>query len=31
VESEVELQWNPPWDARKEASDDVKAELGIWD
>lgn len=31
VESEVELQWNPPWDPRKEASDDVKAELGIWD
>jgi metal-sulfur cluster biosynthetic enzyme len=31
VESEVELQWNPPWDPRKEASEDVKAELGIWD
>ena len=31
VESEVELQWNPPWDPRKEASDEVKAELGIWD
>ncbi len=30
-ESEVELVWNPPWDPRKEASDDVKAELGIWD
>jgi metal-sulfur cluster biosynthetic enzyme len=27
----VELQWNPPWDPRKEASDEVKAELGIWD
>jgi metal-sulfur cluster biosynthetic enzyme len=27
----VELQWNPPWDPRKEASDDVKAMLGIWD
>ena len=30
-ESEVELVWNPPWDPRKEASDEVKAELGIWD
>ncbi len=29
--SEVELQWNPPWDPRKEASDEVKADLGIWD
>lgn len=27
----VTLQWNPPWDPRKDASDDVKAELGIWD
>ena len=30
-ESQVELVWNPPWDPRKEASDEVKAELGIWD
>ena len=30
-ESEVELVWTPPWDPRKEASDEVKAELGIWD
>jgi metal-sulfur cluster biosynthetic enzyme len=30
-EAEVDLQWNPPWDPRKEASDEVKAELGIWD
>lgn len=30
-ESEVELVWNPPWDPRQEASDEVKAELGIWD
>ena len=30
-ESEVDLQWNPPWDPRTEASDEVKAELGIWD
>jgi metal-sulfur cluster biosynthetic enzyme len=27
----VELQWNPPWDPKKDASEDVKAELGIWD
>lgn len=31
TEGTVTLQWNPPWDPRKEASDDVKAELGIWD
>jgi metal-sulfur cluster biosynthetic enzyme len=30
-EAEVDLQWNPPWDPRTEASDEVKAELGIWD
>jgi metal-sulfur cluster biosynthetic enzyme len=30
-ESEVALQWNPPWDPRKDASDEVKADLGIWD
>jgi metal-sulfur cluster biosynthetic enzyme len=30
-QAEVDLQWNPPWDPRKEASDDVKAQLGIWD
>ena len=30
-QAQVELQWNPPWDPRKEASDEVKAELGIWD
>ena len=30
-ESEVELVWSPPWDPRTEASDEVKAELGIWD
>ena len=27
----VELQWNPPWDPRKDADDEVKAMLGIWD
>lgn len=31
TEEEVELQWNPPWDPRKEASVEVRAELGIWD
>lgn len=31
TEGTVTLQWNPPWDPRKEASDEVKAELGIWD
>jgi metal-sulfur cluster biosynthetic enzyme len=30
-EAAVELQWNPPWDPRTDASDDVKAMLGIWD
>jgi len=30
-EAEVDLQWNPPWDPRKEASEEVRAELGIWD
>ncbi len=30
-EATVELQWNPPWDPRTDASDEVKAELGIWD
>ncbi|MFH1810138.1 MAG: metal-sulfur cluster assembly factor [Pseudomonadota bacterium] len=28
---EVELTWVPPWDPRKDCSDDIKAELGIWD
>jgi len=27
----VELQWAPPWDPRKDADDEVKAMLGIWD
>jgi len=30
-EASVELQWTPAWDPRTEASDDVKAMLGIWD
>ncbi len=27
---DVQLVWQPPWDPREDASDDVKAELGIW-
>ena len=27
----VQLVWSPPWDPRVDASDDAKAELGIWD
>ena len=27
----VNLVWSPPWDPRVDATDDVKAELGIWD
>lgn len=30
-EAAVELVWNPPWDPRTEASDEVKALLGIWE
>lgn len=30
-EAAVELVWSPPWDPRTEASDEVKAMLGIWD
>lgn len=30
-EAAVELVWNPPWDPRTEASDEIKAMLGIWD
>jgi metal-sulfur cluster biosynthetic enzyme len=29
--AEVRLVWSPPWDPRVDATDDVKAELGIWD
>ncbi len=31
VSASVQLAWSPPWDPRTDASDDVKAELGIWD
>ncbi len=27
----VDLVWAPPWDPRRDADDDVKALLGIWD
>ncbi|MEZ4387579.1 MAG: metal-sulfur cluster assembly factor [Candidatus Krumholzibacteriia bacterium] len=27
----VNLVWSPMWDPRVDASDDAKAELGIWD
>ncbi|MHB8079510.1 MAG: metal-sulfur cluster assembly factor [Candidatus Krumholzibacteriia bacterium] len=27
----VQLVWSPPWDPRVDATDDVKAELGLWD
>ncbi len=29
--ADVDLVWTPPWDPRIDASDDVKAMLGIWD
>ena len=30
VESHVELVWSPPWDAKTDPTEDVRAELGIW-
>jgi metal-sulfur cluster biosynthetic enzyme len=27
----VALVWSPPWDPRIDASEDARAELGIWD
>lgn len=27
---DVEIVWNPPWDPRTMASEDVKMALGIW-
>lgn len=30
-EASVQLELNPPWDPRTEASEEVKAMLGIWD
>ncbi len=29
--AEIQLVWSPLWDPRVDASDDAKAELGIWD
>lgn len=29
--AKVRLVWNPPWDPKRHASEDVKAMLGIWD
>ncbi|MCK9996368.1 MAG: metal-sulfur cluster assembly factor [Candidatus Krumholzibacteria bacterium] len=28
---QVEMVWSPPWNPRTDASEDVRAELGIWD
>ncbi len=28
---DIELVWNPPWDPRTMASEDVRMMLGIWD
>ena len=30
-EVDIELVWNPPWDPRTMASEDVRMMLGIWD
>jgi metal-sulfur cluster biosynthetic enzyme len=27
---DVQIVWNPPWDPRTMASEDVKMALGIW-
>lgn len=27
----VDLVWSPPWDPRTDATEDVRAEMGIWD
>ena len=29
--AQVDMVWSPPWDPRTDASEDVRAELGIWD
>ena len=29
--ADVELVWEPPWDPRRDADEDVKALLGLWD
>jgi metal-sulfur cluster biosynthetic enzyme len=30
-EAQVELVWSPPWDPRIDASEEARADLGIWD
>jgi metal-sulfur cluster biosynthetic enzyme len=30
-EADVDMVWEPPWNPRTDASEEVKAELGIWD
>jgi metal-sulfur cluster biosynthetic enzyme len=30
-EVQVDMVWSPPWDPRRDAAEDVRAELGIWD
>jgi metal-sulfur cluster biosynthetic enzyme len=30
-QAQVELVWSPPWDPRIDASEEARAELGIWD
>ncbi len=29
--AQVDLVWSPPWDPRRDATEDVRADLGIWD
>ncbi len=31
TDASVQLEWDPPWDPKTDASDEVKAELGIWE
>jgi metal-sulfur cluster biosynthetic enzyme len=28
---QVDLVWSPPWDPRRDATEEGKASLGIWD
>ncbi len=28
---QVDLVWSPPWDPRVDASEDARADMGIWD
>jgi len=29
--AQIDLVWSPPWDPRRDATEDVRADLGIWD